>query len=76
MGKFVRGKIYVIVLESQITNEMVNRSISRTLEEMPTKTVASGVYRIIEFEEPGADIFMQYTWLDASEVIAAWEALV
>lgn len=74
-NKFKDGKIFIIIDDLEITQEMVNYSTSKTKEEMPSKVVGLLTKRILETSEPARSVYASYTWYSVDDINAAWEAL-
>lgn len=75
MGKFKHGRVYIIIDDLDITQEMVNYSTSTKKENMPSKTVNLILKRILETNEPVAMVFANYTWYGQDEIMTVWDAL-
>lgn len=72
MNKFSEGRVYILIPDSEITQEMINYSTSKTKEAAPSKTINGVLYRILEtFEVPRA-IYGPYKWYDKQELPQEW----
>lgn len=75
MSKFKNGRVYIIIDDGDITQEMVNYSTSKASSEMPSKSVGGVTKRILETIEPVNSVFASYVWYGQDSINAAWDAL-
>lgn len=75
MSKFRLGRVYTIIGDGELTNEMVNLSVSRKKEEMISKTVGGVLKYIVEFLEPAPTAVSNFEWYSIDEINSVWEAL-
>ena len=76
MSKFSGGVVFIVISETDVTNEIINRSNSIAKENAPTKVVDDVTKLILEFEEDKVpDCLINYSWYSKEMIHAAWESL-
>jgi len=75
MSKFKNGRVFIVILQSALTNEFLNCSVSKSATDLPAKTVASGSYYLIEFDEAKGTPYVDFVWYSIDEISSVWENL-
>lgn len=76
MSKFINEKVFIIIDDADITNEIINKSTSRNKEMAPTKTVDGVTKIILEFNEFNVPSSLDsYEWYCKNTINSVWDAL-
>lgn len=67
--------VFMILPDDEVSVSVVNRSTSRSKENMPSKESGGIVYRLVEVISPVHTSEAIYQWYLKGEIDAAWEAL-